>query len=189
MLVTEIDLSQDINDWESLTTVDEKHFIKMILAFFAGADGIVMENLSERFSRDVTIPEARCFYAFQNAMESIHTETYSLLIDSYIKDEKEKEKVRASVHSERAMCACLTLIARVNSNTPICSSSALTVLSPPSPRRPSGPRSGSAPPPPSPRGSSPSPPSKASSSAAASAVYSGSRNAACSQAYASATSS
>ena len=105
MLVTEIDLSQDINDWESLTTVDEKHFIKMILAFFAGADGIVMENLSERFSRDVTIPEARCFYAFQNAMESIHTETYSLLIDSYIKDEKEKEKVRASVHSERAMRA------------------------------------------------------------------------------------
>ncbi|GMH57600.1 hypothetical protein TrST_g3979 [Triparma strigata] len=89
----EIDLSQDINDWESLTTVDEKHFIKMILAFFAGADGIVMENLSERFSRDVTIPEARCFYAFQNAMESIHTETYSLLIDSYIKDEKEKDKL------------------------------------------------------------------------------------------------
>ena len=63
----------------------------MVLAFFAGADGIVMENLSERFSRDVTLPEARCFYAFQNAMEAIHSETYSLLIDTYISDNAEKE--------------------------------------------------------------------------------------------------
>jgi len=89
----EIDLSQDIEDWENKLTDDERHFITMVLAFFAGADGIVMENLSERFSRDVTIPEARCFYAFQNAMEGIHTETYSLLIDAYVKSTEEKERL------------------------------------------------------------------------------------------------
>jgi ribonucleotide reductase beta subunit family protein with ferritin-like domain len=65
----------------------------MVLAFFAGADGIVMENLSSRFSVDITIPEARCFYAFQNAMESIHSETYSLLIDEYIKNPQEKQRL------------------------------------------------------------------------------------------------
>jgi len=88
----EIDLSQDRNDWDKLTE-GERHFIKTVLAFFAGADGIVMENLSTRFSNDVTIPEARNFYAFQNAMEGIHSETYSLLIDSYVKDQEEKDRL------------------------------------------------------------------------------------------------
>ncbi len=81
----EIDLSQDLNDWESLTD-DEKHFIKHVLAFFAASDGIVNENLVVNFMQDVQIPEARCFYGFQIAIENIHAETYSLLIDTYIKD-------------------------------------------------------------------------------------------------------
>src|SRR3989338_7763598 len=69
----------------------EKHFIKHVLAFFAASDGIVSENLAVNFMRDVTSPEARCFYGFQIAMENIHSETYSLLIDTYIKDAKERE--------------------------------------------------------------------------------------------------
>ena len=88
----EIDLAHDKRDWERLSK-DEKHFVSMVLAFFAGADGVVMENLSERFMADVTIPEARCFYAFQNAMEAIHSETYSLLIDEYIDNPTEKERL------------------------------------------------------------------------------------------------
>ena len=89
----EIDLSADVTDWHSRLNDDERHFISMVLAFFAGADGIVVENLAERFCRDVTIPEARCFYGFQMAMESIHQETYCLLIDSYITDPKVKERL------------------------------------------------------------------------------------------------
>lgn len=85
----EIDLSQDNKDWETLTD-DERHFIKHILAFFAASDGIVLENLGTRFLSEVQIPEARCFYGFQLAMENIHSETYSLLIDTYIKDSGEK---------------------------------------------------------------------------------------------------
>lgn len=85
----EIDLTQDMKDWERLTK-DEKHFIKYVLAFFAASDGIVLENLAEQFCTEVQIPEARCFYGFQIAMENIHSETYSLLIDTYIKDEEEK---------------------------------------------------------------------------------------------------
>ena len=69
---------------------DEQHFIKYILAFFAASDGIVSENVAERFISEVQIPEARCFYGFQIMMENIHSETYSLLIDTYIKDENEK---------------------------------------------------------------------------------------------------
>jgi len=80
----EIDLSMDLTDWREKLTSDERHFISMVLAFFAGADGIVVENLAERFVREVTVPEARCFYGFQMAMESIHQETYCLLIDTYI---------------------------------------------------------------------------------------------------------
>ena len=87
----EIDLSSDRKGWEKLSP-DEQHFIKMVLAFFAGSDGIVLENLAVRFMQDVTLPEARCFYAFQMAMENIHSETYSLLIDTYIQDKKEKEE-------------------------------------------------------------------------------------------------
>ncbi len=85
----EIDLSQDEKDWQKLTPNDQ-HFIKHVLAFFAASDGIVLENLAERFLCEVQIPEARCFYGFQIAMENVHSETYSLLIDTYIKDTAEK---------------------------------------------------------------------------------------------------
>lgn len=88
----EIDLSKDLQDWERLTD-DEKHFISMILAFFAASDGIVLENLALRFMGDVKLAEARAFYGFQIAMENIHSETYSLLIDTYIKKENEKKKL------------------------------------------------------------------------------------------------
>lgn len=88
----EIDLASDINDWEKLNN-DERHFISHVLAFFAASDGIVNENLAVRFYKDIQIPEARCFYGFQIAMESIHSEMYSLLIDTYIKDSKEREKL------------------------------------------------------------------------------------------------
>ena len=87
----EIDLSKDLNHWDTLNA-DEKHFISMILAFFAASDGIVLENLAQRFMSDVQISEARAFYGFQIAMENIHSETYSLLIETYIKDKEEKHK-------------------------------------------------------------------------------------------------
>ena len=86
----EIDLSQDLTDWENLKD-DEKHFIKHVLAFFAASDGIVNENLAENFVNDVQYTEAKFFYGFQIMMENIHSETYSLLIDTYIKDKKEKD--------------------------------------------------------------------------------------------------
>uniref|UniRef100_A0A8D0FQ64 Ribonucleoside-diphosphate reductase subunit M2 n=1 Tax=Strix occidentalis caurina TaxID=311401 RepID=A0A8D0FQ64_STROC len=86
----EVDLSKDIQHWESLKP-EEKYFISHVLAFFAASDGIVNENLVERFSQEVQITEARCFYGFQIAMENIHSEMYSLLIDTYIKDSKERE--------------------------------------------------------------------------------------------------
>ena len=89
----EIDLSSDLDHWHNKLNGDEKHFISMVLAFFAGADGIVMENLAERFCREVTVPEARCFYGFQMAMESIHQETYSLLIDTYISNPDERDRL------------------------------------------------------------------------------------------------
>ena len=88
-LAEEIDVSKDMKDWEKLND-NERHFIKNILGFFAGSDGIVMENLATRFSREVTWPEARYFYANQNYMEAIHSETYSLLIDTYVTDKQEK---------------------------------------------------------------------------------------------------
>lgn len=88
----EIDLVPDLVDWEKLNK-DEKHFISHVLAFFAASDGIVNENLALRFYNDAQIPEARCFYGFQIAMENIHSETYSLLIDTYVKDQKEKDKL------------------------------------------------------------------------------------------------
>ncbi|NXL97073.1 RIR2 reductase, partial [Tyrannus savana] len=86
----EVDLSKDIQHWESLKP-EEKYFISHVLAFFAASDGIVNENLVERFSQEVQITEARCFYGFQIAMENIHSEMYSLLIDTYIKDPRERE--------------------------------------------------------------------------------------------------
>ena len=86
----EIDLSQDLVDWEKLND-DERHFIKHVLAFFAASDGIVNENLAENFVSEVQYTEAKFFYGFQIMMENIHSETYSLLIDTYIKDNKEKD--------------------------------------------------------------------------------------------------
>eukprot|EP00227_Mantoniella_beaufortii_P013107 CAMPEP_0197591218 /NCGR_PEP_ID=MMETSP1326-20131121/12948_1 /TAXON_ID=1155430 /ORGANISM="Genus nov. species nov., Strain RCC2288" /LENGTH=340 /DNA_ID=CAMNT_0043156607 /DNA_START=126 /DNA_END=1148 /DNA_ORIENTATION=- len=86
----EVDLSDDMKHWEKLTD-DEKHFISHILAFFASSDGIVLENLGVRFMKEVQVPEARAFYGFQIAIENIHSEMYSLLIDAYIKDTKQKQ--------------------------------------------------------------------------------------------------
>jgi ribonucleoside-diphosphate reductase subunit M2 len=88
----EVDLSQDNKDWEALSD-SERHFIKHILAFFAASDGIVLENLAAQFSSDVQVPEARAFYGFQMAMENIHSETYSLLIEQYVRDPAEKDAV------------------------------------------------------------------------------------------------
>jgi ribonucleoside-diphosphate reductase subunit M2 len=88
----EVDLSQDLRDWDRLSQ-SEQHFIKHILAFFAASDGIVLENLAGQFSTEVQIPEARAFYGFQMAMENIHSETYSLLIEQYIRDPAEKADV------------------------------------------------------------------------------------------------
>lgn len=87
----EIDLSQDLKDWANVMNDDEKHFIKHVLAFFAASDGIVNENLAENFVAEVQYTEAKFFYGFQIAVENIHSETYSLLIDTYVKDPKEKD--------------------------------------------------------------------------------------------------
>ncbi|MBK7408136.1 MAG: ribonucleotide-diphosphate reductase subunit beta [Saprospirales bacterium] len=87
----EIDLSNDQTDWEDKLNDDERHFVKHVLAFFAASDGIVNENLAENFVNEVQYTEAKFFYGFQIMMENIHSETYSLLIDTYIKDNKEKE--------------------------------------------------------------------------------------------------
>ena len=86
----EIDLHQDTSDWENKLSADEQYFIKHILAFFAASDGIVNENLAENFVNEVQYTEAKFFYGFQIMMENIHSETYSLLIDTYVKDEEEK---------------------------------------------------------------------------------------------------
>jgi ribonucleoside-diphosphate reductase subunit M2 len=88
----EIDLTKDLAHWETLNN-DERLFISMILAFFAASDGIVLENLASRFMNDVQVSEARAFYGFQIAMENIHSETYSLLIETYIKEKEEKTKL------------------------------------------------------------------------------------------------
>ncbi|PNS19353.1 ribonucleoside-diphosphate reductase small chain [Sphaceloma murrayae] len=86
----EIDLSKDLHDWNKRLNDDERFFISHVLAFFAASDGIVNENLVERFSSEVQIPEARCFYGFQIMMENIHSETYSLLIDTYISEPRQR---------------------------------------------------------------------------------------------------
>lgn len=89
--VEEIDFSKDKDDWEKLNE-NEQRFVKHVLAFFAGSDGIVQENLASRFQREIQSPVARLFYGIQNAMEGIHSETYSLLIDQYVKDKEEQMK-------------------------------------------------------------------------------------------------
>jgi len=90
--VEEVDLSKDISDWDKLKD-DEKHFISHVLAFFAASDGIVNENLVERFCQEVQVPEARCFYGFQIAMENIHSEMYSLLINTFIRESDEQARL------------------------------------------------------------------------------------------------
>jgi ribonucleotide reductase beta subunit family protein with ferritin-like domain len=92
----EIDLGEDLKDWQKLND-DERHFIKHILAFFAASDGIVNENLCYRFANEVQYPEARAAYTFQAAMETIHSETYSLLIDTYVSDANEKTKLLRAI--------------------------------------------------------------------------------------------
>jgi len=95
--VEEVDLSRDISDWKNLTD-DEKHFISMVLAFFAGSDGIVIENLVERFMAEYDEPEIRAFYSFQAAVENIHSEMYSILIETLINNEKQKKKLFDAVN-------------------------------------------------------------------------------------------
>lgn len=89
----EIDFSKDKYDWDYRLNNNEKYFIKHILAFFAGSDGIVLENLNINFSSEIQIPEARCFYSFQSMIENIHSEVYSLLIDKYVDNEAEKDNL------------------------------------------------------------------------------------------------
>ena len=91
--VEELDISKDIRDWEQKLNEDERHFIENILAFFAGSDGIVLENLAQRFCNEIQVPEAKCFYGFQIAMENIHSEMYSLLIDTLVTDNEKKNKL------------------------------------------------------------------------------------------------
>lgn len=95
----EIDLSNDMSDWDNKLNDNERHFVKHVLAFFAASDGIVNENLAINFLNEVQYPEARFFYGFQIMMENIHSETYSLLIDTYIKDPVEKDKLLHAVET------------------------------------------------------------------------------------------
>lgn len=95
----EIDLSSDIDDWNNKLTEDERWFIKHVLAFFAASDGIVNENLAVNFLREVQYAEAKFFYGFQVAIENIHSETYSLLIDTYIQDKQEKERLFKAIET------------------------------------------------------------------------------------------
>jgi ribonucleotide reductase beta subunit family protein with ferritin-like domain len=95
----EIDLSKDTIQWNDKLNDDERHFISLILAFFAASDGIVLENLGLRFMNDIQLSEARAFYGFQIAMENIHSETYSLLIDAYIKDRNEKDRLLNAIQN------------------------------------------------------------------------------------------
>ena len=99
----EIDFSKDIIHFPTLSK-DEQYFISMILAFFASSDGIVLENLAVRFMKDVKLAEARAFYGFQIAMENIHSETYSLLIDTLIRDVEEKDKLFNSIPDQQDKC-------------------------------------------------------------------------------------
>eukprot|EP00775_Hariotina_reticulata_P009797 gene9797-9955_t len=95
--VDEVDLSHDYRDWQKLTD-NEQHFIKYVLAFFAGSDGIVLENLAVRFMQDIQVPEVRAFYGFQIAMENIHSEMYSLLLESYVSDAAERSKLLQAIN-------------------------------------------------------------------------------------------
>merc|ERR1712079_383073 len=89
----EVDLSKDLDDWNDKLKEEERDFISHVLAFFAASDGIVNENIVERFMSEIQVPEARCFYGFQIAIENIHSEMYSLLIDTYIRDHDERDRL------------------------------------------------------------------------------------------------
>ena len=104
----EIDLSKDLHDWNKRLNDDERYFISHVLAFFAASDGIVNENLVERFSGEVQIPEARCFYGFQIMMENIHSETYSLLIDTYISEPKQRNYLFNAIDNSELTLSDLT---------------------------------------------------------------------------------
>jgi ribonucleoside-diphosphate reductase beta chain len=99
----EIDLSADLTDWADRLNNDERHFIKHVLAFFAASDGIVNENLAVNFMNEVQYPEARCFYGYQIMIENIHSETYSLLIDTYINDSAEKNRLFHAIETVPAV--------------------------------------------------------------------------------------
>jgi ribonucleotide reductase beta subunit family protein with ferritin-like domain len=92
----EIDLAQDLKDWTTLSP-DEQHFVKHVLAFFAASDGIVTEGIASRFLQEVQLPEARCFYGFQIAMENVHSETYAHLLDTYVTDKVEKSRMLRAI--------------------------------------------------------------------------------------------
>lgn len=98
----EIDLSKDLHDWNKRLNDDERFFISHVLAFFAASDGIVNENLVERFSSEVQIPEARCFYGFQIMMENVHSETYSLLIDTYISEPRQRKYLFNAIDNSKS---------------------------------------------------------------------------------------
>lgn len=98
----EIDLAGDLEHWKAVTP-DERHFITHVLAFFAGSDGIVMENLGARFLTEVQLPEARCFYAYQMFNEAVHGETYALLLDTYVKDPREKARLFTAIDTMPAV--------------------------------------------------------------------------------------
>lgn len=95
----EVDLSQDLDDWNNKLTNDERYFLSMIIAFFAGSDGIVLENLGLRFMNEVQLPEMKAFYGFQIMMENVHSEMYSLLIETYINNKTRKRELFESIHN------------------------------------------------------------------------------------------
>ncbi|XP_043724091.1 ribonucleoside-diphosphate reductase small chain-like [Telopea speciosissima] len=95
----EVDLSQELRHWNETLTLDEKHFITHVLAFFAASDGIVLENLAGRFIKEVQVVEARAFYGFQIAIENFHFEMYSLLLETYIKDSSEKDRLFRAIET------------------------------------------------------------------------------------------
>ena len=110
----EVDLSKDLHDWNNRLNDDERYFVSHVLAFFAASDGIVNENLLERFSGEVQVPEARCFYGFQIMMENIHSETYSLLIDTYIKEQKQRTYLFDAIDTSKSRTNTLTFLANIN---------------------------------------------------------------------------
>merc|ERR1712158_264073 len=99
----EVDLSKDLDDWNDKLKEEERDFVSHVLAFFAASDGIVNENIVERFMSEIQVPEARCFYGFQIAIENIHSEMYSLLIDTYVKDKGTREKLFNAVETVPAV--------------------------------------------------------------------------------------